>query len=85
MNYLTIGVGAFMFLYGVHILLTGAQLKASQVRLQFFKQRLGTVFGIVLFSIIYVILPVIAGMFVIQQGLDGVSMGQLLGPEARSS
>ncbi len=82
MNTLTVVVGSIMLIYGLYVLVTRAQFPANKVRLDFFRKTLGSSMGLIAFSMVYVILPIGFGLFVIEQGLDGVSMQQLLGPQA---
>lgn len=81
MNIGTVVVGGIMLVYGLYVLVTRAQLPANKVRLQFFKRSLGNPVGYIAFSLVYVILPIGFGLFVLDQGLNGVPMADLLGPQ----
>ncbi len=82
MNILTVVVGGIMLLYGTYVLVTRARLPANKIRLQFFREYLGRPAGLLVFSMVYVILPIGVGLFLIVQGMHGVPMGDLLGPQS---
>jgi len=84
MNAYTLALGVFMLLHGSYILLSRARAKSQQKRLNFMKKTLGRPLGFTIYSLIYVILPVGVGIYIISAGLDGIALSALFsGPVAQ--
>lgn len=74
MNFYTLALGLFMLLHGSYILLTRAKAKHQQARLTFMTKALGRPFGLTIYAIIYVILPIGFGIYIAHAGINGVEL-----------
>lgn len=77
MNYYTLALGLFMLLHGSFILLTRAKAKHQQARLNFMTKALGKPFGLTIYAIIYVILPIGFGIYITHAGVNGIGISEL--------
>lgn len=77
MNFYTLALGLFMFLHGSYILLSRARATNQQKRLNFMRKMLGRPLGFSIYSLIYVVLPVGVGIYIILAGLNGVELTTL--------
>lgn len=77
MNYYTLALGLFMLCHGSYILLSRARAKHQRARLNFMTNALGRPVGLTIYSLIYVILPIGFGAYIVHAGLNDVALTAL--------
>jgi hypothetical protein len=77
MDFYTLALGLFMFCHGGYILVTRAKAKHQKARLDFMTKALGRPFGFTIYSLIYVILPIVFGAYISYAGINNVSLSAL--------
>ena len=76
MEYSTVGLGIFIVLYGIYTIIQTISSPEKLIKLTFMKNKLGFKTGVFLHTVVYVVVPVIFGVFLINAGLNGVTITQ---------
>ncbi len=71
MQYSTIGLGTLIVLFSIYTLYLSLTASGKQIRLVYMKSKLGNFGGTFLHTLVYVIVPVIFGGYMINAGLSG--------------
>jgi len=78
MQYSTLALSGFIILFGVYTLIMTFKAPLKQIRLKFMRDKLGVKAGTLLHTVIYAIVPVIFGCFMLDAGLNGMSITQFI-------
>lgn len=78
MDYLTIGVGVLLFLFGVYTAIARVVWPSHFAKLEPMKARFGAQTGLALHFFAYTMVPWALAVTTILAGVDGVSIGDLL-------
>jgi len=74
MQFTTIGLGALIVIFSVYTLYLSINKADKQIRLVYMQSKLGSFLGTFLHSLVYVLIPTIFASFMINAGLDGITI-----------
>lgn len=78
MNFVTIGVGVAVILYGLYTLIMRMKAPEKFGKLKAMKDKFGNTSGQIIHTIAYTIVPVVLGILVMVAGVKGLSIMQFI-------
>jgi len=78
MQYTTLALGTFIVLFGLYTAASSIKSPSKLIRLKFMRAKLGNQAGIIIHTILYVVVPVIFGSFMINAAINGVTIQRFI-------
>jgi len=78
MQYTTLALGTAIIIYAIYIAVTSLNSPDELVKLKYMRSKFGIKTGTIVHSLVYIIVPFIFGCFVINAGIDGISITQFI-------
>ncbi len=78
MQYTTLALAAFIMLFGLYTAVTSYKSPNQLIRLKYMKEKFGKTAGIIVHTLVYAIVPIIFGYFMLKAGLNGITISQFI-------
>jgi len=78
MQYSTLALGAAIIFYALYIIYTSIKSPDELVKLKYMRAKLGNKAGTIIHTLVYSIIPLIFGCFVLAAGINGITIGEFI-------
>jgi len=78
MQYTTLALGTFIVLFGLYTAIISIKSPLELIRLKFMRAKLGNKAGAIIHTVLYVVVPLIFGSFMINAAINGITIQQFI-------
>ena len=78
MQYTTLALGTFIIFFGFYTATSTIRSPLKLIRLKFMRAKLGNKAGTIIHTVVYAIVPIIFGSFMINAAINGVTIQRFI-------
>ena len=78
MQYTTLALGAAIFIYSLYTIVMSFKSPKELIKLKYMRAKMGVKYGTMVHTIVYIVVPLVFGFFVIRAGIDGITITQFI-------